>query len=53
MSKFADDTKLGEVVNTPNGCAAIQRFVDSLETWTNRKFHEVHREVECHAPGEQ
>jgi len=24
LSQFADDTKLGEVVNTPEGCAAIQ-----------------------------
>jgi len=24
LSKFADDTKLGEVVHTPEGCAAIQ-----------------------------
>ena len=24
LSKFADDTNLGEVVDTPEGCAAIQ-----------------------------
>lgn len=53
MSKSADDTKLGEGVNTPDDCAAIQRLVDSLETWANWKSHEVHREVECPAPREQ
>ena len=33
LSIFADDTKLGGVDDTPDGCMTIQRHLERLEKW--------------------
>ncbi|PKU34531.1 rna-directed dna polymerase from mobile element jockey-like [Limosa lapponica baueri] len=38
LSKFADNTKLGGVADTPEVCAGIQQDLDGLEPWAERNL---------------
>lgn len=38
ISKFDDETKLGGVADTPEGCAAVQQELDRMESWAEKNL---------------
>ncbi|KAK4815527.1 hypothetical protein QYF61_003219 [Mycteria americana] len=44
LNKFADNMKQERVVDTPEGCAAVQRDLDRLEKWAHRNFMKLNKE---------
>lgn len=38
FNKFVDDTKVGGVANTPQGCANFQQDLDGLENWMEKNL---------------
>jgi len=38
MTKFANDIKLSEEINTSEGTATLQEDMDRLEEWVNKNF---------------
>ncbi|GAB0207637.1 mitochondrial enolase superfamily member 1 [Grus japonensis] len=45
LSNFADNTRLGGVADTPEGCADIQRDLDRLESWVERNQMKFNKET--------
>jgi len=43
LSKSTDDTKLGEVVDTPEVHASVQRDPDRLEKWADKNHIEFNK----------
>lgn len=43
LRKIGDDTKLGGGADIPEGCAAIQRDLDRLESWVVRNLTKFNR----------
>ena len=53
LSKFADDTKLEGVADTPEGCATIQHDLERVESWAGRNLMRFHKSKWSFAPGEE
>ena len=44
VSKFAGDTKLRGMANTPEGCTAIQQNLDRLDSWAGRNLMKYNKD---------
>lgn len=43
LSKFTANTKLGGVADAPEGCVAIQRYLNRLGKWAGRNLTNVNK----------
>lgn len=43
LNEFDDDTKLEGETDTPDGCAALQQGLNSLESWAERNLMELNK----------
>jgi len=54
LIKFTEDTKLERVADTVEECAAVQRDLDRLEGWVEKKPDGVQQgQVQSPTPGEE
>lgn len=44
LSKSPGDTKIGGVANTPEGCVALQRELERLRRWAEKKHLKVNKD---------
>jgi len=44
LSKFADDSKLGTLADTLDGCSAIQKDLGGLKKWADKDLMKFNRE---------
>jgi len=43
LNNFAEGSALGDVVDTSESCAAMQRAHNEMEKWTDRKYMKFSR----------
>ncbi|KAK4818824.1 hypothetical protein QYF61_019861 [Mycteria americana] len=53
LSKFEDDTNLGGVTDTSDGCATIQRDLHRLEKWADRNLMQLNKGGQHDKHGQQ
>lgn len=53
LSKFANDTKLGGVADSPECWAAIQKDLERLERWAEMNLLKYNGHMQGPAPGEE